>query len=194
MKTVLILAAENGALAGGKVGGIGDVVRDLPPALTQAGWRVIVLTPDYGLNGEDFEERETIRTVFGEETIEAKLRSAPTKTNQPENLVIEHPRLLAPKPGQIYVDDESSQPFATDATRFALFCALAASWLQHQEHIDVVHLHDWHTSPFLLLREFATDFGFLKKFAACLRFTIWRYRAFVRCGIIHRRCLHGTRI
>ena len=34
---VLFVAAENGAIEGGKVGGIGDVIRDLPPALTVHG-------------------------------------------------------------------------------------------------------------------------------------------------------------
>ena len=32
-KHVLFIAAENGALPGGKVGGVGDVIRDLPRAL-----------------------------------------------------------------------------------------------------------------------------------------------------------------
>ena len=44
-----MLAAENGALPGGKVGGIGDVLRDLPLALAGRGWRPTVLTPSYGL-------------------------------------------------------------------------------------------------------------------------------------------------
>jgi len=48
MKRVLFVAAENAALPGGKVGGIGDVVRDLPVALAAAGWHVTVLTPAYG--------------------------------------------------------------------------------------------------------------------------------------------------
>ncbi|HBD38324.1 MAG TPA: hypothetical protein DC084_32585, partial [Cupriavidus sp.] len=37
---VIFLTAENAALRGGKVGGVGDVVRDLPAALTRLGWRV----------------------------------------------------------------------------------------------------------------------------------------------------------
>ena len=42
-------ASENAALPGGKVGGVGDVVRDLPRALAREGWRSKVLTPEYGL-------------------------------------------------------------------------------------------------------------------------------------------------
>ncbi|MGD8419718.1 MAG: glycogen/starch synthase, partial [Gammaproteobacteria bacterium] len=33
MTHVLMVAAENGALPGGKVGGIGDVLREVPAAL-----------------------------------------------------------------------------------------------------------------------------------------------------------------
>ncbi|MDH3333149.1 MAG: glycogen/starch synthase, partial [Gammaproteobacteria bacterium] len=49
MSSVLFLASENGALPGGKVGGVGDVVRDLPKALASEGWRVRVATPSYGV-------------------------------------------------------------------------------------------------------------------------------------------------
>ena len=43
-----MLAAENGALPGAKVGGMGDVLRDLPRGLVRRGHRVTVLTPSYG--------------------------------------------------------------------------------------------------------------------------------------------------
>ena len=35
MTHILMIAAENDALPGGKVGGIGDVVRDVPRALAE---------------------------------------------------------------------------------------------------------------------------------------------------------------
>ena len=44
---ILMLAAENGALPGGKVGGVGDVIRDVPKALVKAGHEVTVITPGY---------------------------------------------------------------------------------------------------------------------------------------------------
>ena len=45
---VLMVAAENDALPGGKVGGIGDVIRELPAALSGLGCSVTVVTPAYG--------------------------------------------------------------------------------------------------------------------------------------------------
>ncbi len=45
---ILFVAAENGALDGGKVGGIGDVIRHLPPALADHNCRVTVVTPSHG--------------------------------------------------------------------------------------------------------------------------------------------------
>ena len=48
MTRVLMLAAEHGGLPGGKVGGIGDVIAQMPPALVAAGLAVDVLLPAYG--------------------------------------------------------------------------------------------------------------------------------------------------
>ena len=46
---ICMLAAENDALPGGKVGGIGDVVRDLPAAIAATGAKVTVIVPAYGV-------------------------------------------------------------------------------------------------------------------------------------------------
>jgi len=45
---ILLVVAENGALDGGKVGGIGDVTHHLSAALGDHNCRVIVVTPSHG--------------------------------------------------------------------------------------------------------------------------------------------------
>ncbi len=45
---VLMVASENDALPKCKVGGIGDVLRDLPAALLKQGCDVSVVIPSYG--------------------------------------------------------------------------------------------------------------------------------------------------
>ena len=59
---VLMVAAENDALPGAKVGGVADVVRDAPRALAKQGITVDVVIPDYG-----FEPLE--RIYIGEVTV-----------------------------------------------------------------------------------------------------------------------------
>jgi starch synthase len=46
---IVMLAAENGGLPGGKAGGLGDVIRELPRALADCGHSVTVLSPGYGM-------------------------------------------------------------------------------------------------------------------------------------------------
>ena len=48
---ILMVAAENDSIPGGKVGGIGDVVRDIPAALAAAGHHVDVV--DNGADAVD---------------------------------------------------------------------------------------------------------------------------------------------
>ena len=43
-----MVAAENGALAGAKVGGMADVIRDLPDALAGVDLCADVIMPSYG--------------------------------------------------------------------------------------------------------------------------------------------------
>ena len=75
------------------------------------------------------------------------------------NIVLEHPLFSPHGPGKIYCSDDSSQPFATDASKFALLCAAAATWIAQLESLpDVVHLHDWHSAFYCLLRQYSARF------------------------------------
>ncbi|GAB3113248.1 glycogen/starch synthase [Pseudomaricurvus hydrocarbonicus] len=152
-----MVAAENGALPGGKVGGIGDVIRDIPQALAKQGHEVDVVIPGY----QRFSHMpEAIRVgsvdvTFGgvSEHVELFHIARHPVHNNLRCWVLDHPLFSPCEPGRIYCDDPADSPFARDASKFALFCAAVAQGLKEQlwGDLDVVHLHDWHTALVALL-------------------------------------------
>lgn len=152
-----MLAAENGALPGGKVGGVGDVLRDLPPALAALGHEVTVLTPGYGraelIDGARCLGAFAVDFGGAQEEMALFRVGAPAAGSGVTQLLLDHPQLAACGIGRVYCDDGPGRPFATDAGKFALFCAGAAQALAVGELAlpDVVHLHDWHAAGFAVL-------------------------------------------
>jgi starch synthase len=146
---------------------VGDVVRDLPPALAGLGWRASVLTPSYrkfhrlpgakrlaSLNIQFRGSRHVVR-VFEFET------------DASHTVVFDHGLLAPTAPGRVYDDDPTDRPFATDASKFAFFCSAAAAWIDSlPEAPDAVHLHDWHAAYYLLHREFTVAGPHLKSIPA----------------------------
>jgi len=173
MKRVWLVATENGAFPGGKVGGVGDVVRDLPIALAATGLNVHVITPSYGmfhkLPGATLFRR--LRVRFAGQRYMAKIFKVPVGDDAVSHFVIEHPLLSPRGPGRIYVGDEPGKPFAIDAAKFAFFNAAVAVWV-NSSHLppQVLHLNDWHTGLIAALRESGNEDAPLKK--ARLVFTI----------------------
>ena len=155
-----MLAAENDALPGGKIGGIGDVVRDVPPVLAARGCRVTVLTPSYGAFSElpGANRLSSLEVGFDGGSQHLDLYQVPAKqaVDGVEHWVLEHPLFAACGQGRIYCDDPPSRPFATDASKFALFCLAAAEMLVQKQGPppSIIHLHDWHAALFLLLRRY----------------------------------------
>jgi len=155
-----MVAAENDALPGGKVGGIGDVVRDIPAALAAAGHQVDVVTPGYGVFSQLYgaEHCGQLHVMFSGHRQSVDLFKVPAKNPQ-ENVtlwVLEHPLLAAAGAGKIYCDDPGDRPFATDATKFALFCTAVAQAIIDATFttVDVLHLHDWHAALVSVLAAF----------------------------------------
>ena len=149
-----LVAAENGALPGGKVGGVGDVIRDLPPALARAGWPVRVIVPSYGVFHRlpGAERIARIAGRFAGAPFEATAWRLPGAVDGVEQVTIDHSLLCPGQPGVIYERDPEDRPFETDSGKFAFFCTAVAAWLASaDESPEVVHLHDWHTGllPFL---------------------------------------------
>lgn len=160
-RRILMVAAENGALPGAKVGGIADVIRGLPPALAGLGWQPTVITPGYDslsrLPGAELLGR--INVPFAGKMEIVTLHRVPGPDPRVEHRVLEHPRMSPDGPGRIYHHDPAHRPFATDAGKFAFFSAAVASALvQGKLQADVVHLHDWHAALYLALRAWAPEY------------------------------------
>lgn len=152
-----MVAAENGGLPQGKVGGVGDVLRDLPPALAAAGWEVTVLTPSYGMFAALPGARRTgaLAVPFAGDLAEVEVYDIPAPAAGVVYRVFEHAAFSPQVPGRIYCDDGPRDPFYTDASKFALLAASTATLLLSEpRRPDVVHLHDWHTGLYFALRRF----------------------------------------
>jgi len=161
-----MVAAENAALPGGKVGGVGDVVRDLPLALAGLGWHTTVLTPGYGMFGNlpGAHAAESFAVPFGGEVLTVRSFEVRGPDDRVRHIALEHPLFAPQGPGRIYCDDGPSRPFATDAGKFALLSAAAAGYVARLRTApDVVHLHDWHAALFCALREFDARYAGLRK-------------------------------
>ena len=154
---ILMVAAENGALKGGKVGGIGDVIHDVPLALARAGHRVTVITPGYGslskLAGAQLQYSLSVEFCGVLEQVSLFRVTPSDPAAGVEHWLVEHQLFSACGEGAIYCNDRHG-PFATDAHKFALFChavclALVTGAIDRP---DVLHLHDWHAALLLFLR------------------------------------------
>lgn len=181
---ICMLAAENDVIPGAKVGGIGDVLRDIPKALALEGARVTVIIPAYNafhtLPGSKFVDSATVSYAGQPEQVEL-YELYPDRDQGVTYLVLHHEELGACGAGSVYCDDPSDRPFATDASKFSLFCAGALQCLVDGVigDIDVLHLHDWHAGFAAILRAYDPAFTALKN---------------VRCVYsIHNLALQGIR-
>lgn len=157
---ILMVAAENGALAGGKVGGMGDVVRDVPKALAAIGHQIDVVMPGYQRFSKlpDAKEMAAFSVNFRGTPERLTLSDVPAgSTHEAVRCrVIEHVLLGVGGAGQIYCNDPPERPFASDASKFALFCIGVVQALVDGvlDDYDVIHLHDWHAALISVLIRF----------------------------------------
>jgi starch synthase len=163
LKHVIMVASENDALVGGKVGGVGDVVRDLPRALVGLGWRVTVVTPSYGF----LHQRNTSNLLtrvsfpFGGKRLEADVWEIGGRepSEGVQHYAIEHDLIRG---DSIYFNDPPETPFMRDATKYAVFCSSVGQLLKSIDLPEVLHLHDWHAATYFLLRELHPAFTHCK--------------------------------
>jgi len=166
MNKFLFVAAENDGIDACKAGGMGDVVRDVPREISKRGDEVKVVVPSYSRlhqNGRfianiDFRLRGTI--------YKAELYEV-TPKKEYENVthyVIHHPEIEEGGIAHIYHDDPT-EPFYTDAIKYFIFCTAVAEGIKMGAfgNLDVIHTHDWHTSPLLFLKTYHPAYKELKK-------------------------------
>jgi starch synthase len=168
-----MVAAENDGIARCKVGGIGDVIRDIPAALADQGCKTSIVTPAYGFLHElgGSTRVASIRFVFAgrpDEAVLYRVRPRTATAERSTHYVIDHPAFLhynaEKEQYDIYSNDPLGRPFATDATKFACFCTAVAAAVQENLFgpLDILHLHDWHAAFLLLLRKYDPDAAALK--------------------------------
>lgn len=182
MKNFLFVASENDAIFNCKVGGVGDVIRDVPRQISQRGDKVQVVVPSYSRLHLDGELLAELSLELKGENTTAFLYKVEPKENFPNitHYVIHHPEIESGNIGGIYHNDPD-EPFFTDVVKFTIFCTAVAQAIKQNlfGKLDIVHLHDWHSSLLLFLKAYHPAYQ-----------TLERIR-FVYC--IHNLALQGIR-
>ncbi len=159
---ILMATAENDALPGAKVGGVGDVLRDLPPALVKQGLTVGVIIPAYGFLARlpNLETCGVFPVNFSGRTETVTLFKLELNEKQTTTQYILHHKNFSPKGETVYCNDNNNRPFATDATKFSFFSMAILEAIKQQliPTPDILHCHDWHTAFLLILLKFSTDY------------------------------------
>lgn len=165
MRNFLFVAAENDALADCKAGGMADVVRDVPRQIAAHGDRVHVVVPSYSRLHQQGKFITTLKFHLKHGIYTAELYEVPPK-NVFENIthyVIHHPEITGGSIAHIYHHD-AVEPYYNDSIKFFIFCTAVAQAIVQGAFgkLDVAHLHDWHTTMLLVLREYNPGFASLK--------------------------------
>ncbi len=173
MNNFLFVSAENDGIENCKVGGVGDVIRDVPKEISRKGDKVHVVVPSYSrLHQEGKLISHLNFELRGNPYVAYLYLVKPREFN--ENIfhyVIHHPEIEPGNIGGIYHDDPI-EPFYTDAIKYIIFCTAVAQGIKQPEFgkIDIVHLHDWHTSLLLFLKRYHLSYSVLRdlRFIFCI--------------------------
>ena len=166
MNSFLFLAAENDGLAECKAGGMGDVVRDVPRQIAERGDKVHVVVPAYSRLHHPGRRIAELNFSLRGISYMAELYEVPPKKEIKgiKHYVIHHPEIEAGDIAHIYHIDPT-EPFFTDAIKYIIFCTAVAQAVKdgHFGKLDIIHMHDWHTSLLAFLREYHPEYKVLKK-------------------------------
>ncbi|MEM9363915.1 MAG: glycogen/starch synthase [Bacteroidota bacterium] len=165
MNNFLFVSAENDAIPNCKAGGMGDVVRDVPRQISEHGDKVHVIVPSYGRLHQDGIFKTSLYFNLRGMGYAAELYEVKPKKELPNivHYVIHHPEIEAGDIAHIYHNDPE-EPFYTDAIKYFIFCTAVAEGVKRGAFgdLDVIHLHDWHSSLLLFLREYHEEYTLLK--------------------------------
>ncbi|MFA7169477.1 MAG: glycogen synthase [Candidatus Paceibacterota bacterium] len=139
-----------------KVGGLGDVSRDLPKALRNMGYDVRIIMPRHGVIDEEKHNitliHDDLKVELPDEEIFFRLKKSYIEDKVPVYFVDKH-KYFGSRSRLYGYDDENK--------RFLFFCKAVLASLQNLEGWmpDVVHCNDWHTGliPYLIKTEYHND-------------------------------------
>ncbi len=163
-KKILMVSAENDALPGAKIGGVGDVLRDLPRALIREGTEVSCVIPSYGFLSrlDGIEKVAELRLAFASKFNTVDILRLKGDAGGCDHYIFHHEEFYL-KDESVYHNDTDGRPFATDARKFAFFNACVAQALVQGllPVPDILHCHDWHTGYLLILLRFDPTYSSL---------------------------------
>ncbi|NNG10503.1 MAG: glycosyltransferase [Arenibacter sp.] len=166
MNNFLFVAAENDGIPNCKAGGMGDVVRDVPRQIAEKGDTVHVVVPSYSRLHQKGRFITGLNLNLRNTTYVAELFEVLPKKEQPNvhHYVIHHPEITAGEIGHIYHDDPE-EPFYTDNIKYTIFCTAVAEAVKIGAfgNLDIIHMHDWHSSLLLFLKTYHPEYQVLKE-------------------------------
>lgn len=172
MNNFLFVASENDAISNCKVGGVGDVIRDVPRQISERGDKVHVIVPAYSRLHEKGDFLATLNIKLRDTIYTAEIYKV-TPKEEYENIihyVIHHPEITAGNIGGIYHHD--NEPFFHDVIKYTIFCTAVAEAVKKGifGKLDIIHLHDWHSSMLLFLKKFHPAYSNLDeiRFVFCI--------------------------
>ena len=136
--------------------------------LLSKGVTVDVVIPDYGFAHLSRTYIGDVTVAFNAQPHVLTLFKIEQAQNNVSQIVISHP--LLSESGSVYCNDAPGRPFATDATKFALFnAAVCEALLQGLlKRPNALHLHDWHSACVAVLLKFEPRYSSLIDVTYCL--------------------------
>jgi starch synthase len=150
---VLLAATECRDLA--KVGGLGDVVRDLAQALKALGVPVSILMPCYDKLQRLGEPIASYPVQFGTKD-DWLVKIFKHELDGIAVYLLRNETFFGGSYGEVYIDSDrlGHGPFEDDAQRFAFFSVAGLEFIHRHgdlRGLNVLHCHDWHTGVMLAL-------------------------------------------